>query len=146
MKVSPPILFVWNKSYDIGIQAIDDQHKQIIDYINYLFLARFKKDKNEIERIFGLMIKYTHSHFSLEESLMEKAGYQDLQEHKQKHLVLVGKLNGYMMRYFIGKNDPFDIAEELQKTMIEWLLDHIRHDDASYGPSVKKYLEENPLL
>ena len=49
----------WNESYNIGIEVIDNQHRQILDYINALEKIRVSGDRNQIKEVLDDLIDYT---------------------------------------------------------------------------------------
>ena len=49
----------WTSDLDTGIKAIDDQHKQIVEYINALHDAQQQHDKSNTGIIIGQLVDYT---------------------------------------------------------------------------------------
>ena len=66
----------WNESYNIGIEVIDHQHRQILDYINTLEQVKNTGKRDKIKEIQDDLIDYTQSHFSFEENLLQQVNYQ----------------------------------------------------------------------
>ena len=62
----------WNERYNIGIDVIDNQHRQILDYINALEHIRISGQRDKIKEALDDLIDYTQSHFSFEENLLEQ--------------------------------------------------------------------------
>ena len=58
----------WSSKMNIGIDVIDKQHRQIVDYINRLGEAIKASNKSEILQILDDVIDYTQSHFAFEEA------------------------------------------------------------------------------
>ncbi len=54
----------WNESYNIGIDVIDNQHRQILDYINALEEIRSTGQRDRIKEILNDLIDYTQCHIS----------------------------------------------------------------------------------
>jgi hemerythrin len=120
--------------------VIDNQHKQLIDYINDLHdaieMPMSETDrKQRIADVVSDAIDYTESHFGFEETLLEDARYPYLKAHKRVHEVFVRRMLDYKDRLNKGE----DIAHELLNTLGRWLLNHIRNEDNDYA----KYLAEN---
>ena len=67
-------LVSWTADLSVGIEAIDDQHRRIVDYINELHEASQNDDRNVVGRIIDDLMEYTVSHVSFEEAMMERAG------------------------------------------------------------------------
>ncbi|MEK7434466.1 MAG: bacteriohemerythrin [Cyanobacteriota bacterium] len=140
----------WDSSLSIGIDIIDDQHKQIIDYINELesilgnekfdksFIANSDILKNKIKSVLDNLINYTVSHFAFEEDLLEKANYSFLDAHKKIHNSFIAKVTNYHERFIKGE----DISSELLSALKMWLISHIKKEDKDYASSVSKDLNK----
>ena len=131
--------FVWESSLETGIDIIDTQHRRIVDYINQLHVAISDKDRNEVERILNQMIDYTITHFTFEESLMEKAGYAHVGAHKAVHEAFTNRIASYKQRFDNGE----DIAQKLLSDLRIWLTNHIKHEDGDYSGVVKEPLRRD---
>ncbi|WP_111895507.1 bacteriohemerythrin [Acinetobacter sp. MB5] len=124
----------WNESYNIGIDVIDHQHRQILDYINALDQIRISGDRHKIQEILDDLIDYTQSHFSFEENLLEQVMYQYLPSHKGIHDIFVKRLNEYRHRFAKGEA----VENDLHRLLSKWLINHIQHDDQDYVLSVRE--------
>jgi len=124
----------WDPSFSVGIEIIDDQHKQIIQYINDLNMAFSYKKMHLVEEVLKNLEDYTKSHFSFEEELMEEAGFPLLNEHKQAHKSFIDRIVFFKERYQNGE----DISKQLKTELELWLINHIKDDDVEYKSLVKK--------
>lgn len=123
----------WTVELDTGIEVIDHQHRQIVDFINQLEAANVTKDKAKIKEIIDACVDYTLSHFAFEESLQEEAGYKYCKPHKKVHELFTRKVAEYQQRVDLGD----DVADELHGMLSRWLVNHIKRDDADYVAAVK---------
>lgn len=123
----------WTRDLCTGIDVIDRQHMQIVDYINDLARANKKGDRRGIQGVLDALVDYTVSHFAFEESLQEEAGYKYCKPHKRVHELFIRRINEYGTRFKAGE----PVAEELHKTLSAWLVNHIKRDDADYVGAVK---------
>ena len=139
LEIKPPLLVEWNDMFNLGIPELDVQHRQIVDYTNALYLARFNQDEKVVEKVLWLLVKYTRTHMDLEEELMEKAGFPDLIQHRLSHLTFINVTNNFVLRHYNGE----DIAAELQEKVNHWIYKHIMHDDMSFKPLVIEMLKKN---
>lgn len=124
---------VWSADLNTGIDVIDGQHRQIVDYINRLNEARSSGNRKEIGEIIEGMADYTLSHFAFEETLMTDADYQFLHGHQKIHEIFVNRIQRFQERFAAGE----DVADELHALLCRWLFNHIRSDDAAYVGAVK---------
>ncbi|SMF64477.1 hemerythrin [Alteromonadaceae bacterium Bs31] len=130
-------MITWSEQYEIGIPVIDRQHQRIVDYINQVQgQIESELDAEKMGEILNLLVDYTLSHFEFEEALMEEAHYEHLEEHQLSHKTFIGQIELLHQRFKNGEN----IAELLAQILLDWLLQHIRDDDASYAPIVKQHI------
>lgn len=123
----------WSDTYNIGIEVIDNQHRQILDYINALESIRQTGDRSKIKEVLEDLIDYTQSHFTFEENLLQQVNYQYLASHCGIHELFVKKLHDYRKRFDAGES----VENDLYRLLSKWLINHIQHDDQDYVDSVR---------
>jgi hemerythrin len=123
----------WTADLEIGIPIIDSQHRRIVEYLNQLNDIRTTKDRGIIARVIEELVDYTQTHFSFEESILEESGYPFLKAHQSVHRLFIKRIGNYQERFSLGD----DIVDDLYTTLVTWLLNHIKRDDADYGDVVK---------
>ncbi len=129
----------WNSDLNIGIEIIDNQHRRIVSMVNQLNMVRRKHQVGTEDRmsvvgdVIAELVDYTLSHFAFEEALMEDATYPFFRAHKRVHNLFVKRVGEYQVRFQNGE----DITDELHGMLSRWLVNHIRNDDAAYGPAIK---------
>ena len=80
------VFFKWSPDYNVNIKTIDNQHQELVNILNRLFIAVSMREGNKIiGSILEGLKSYTKTHFSLEERLMEQANYADIEAHKLEH-------------------------------------------------------------
>lgn len=132
------MFFTWDESLDTGISVIDEQHKRIVDYINDLHAAIADKDREAVSDVLDKLINYTITHFSFEESLMEKHGYIHTDAHRKVHEMFTGRIQNYQQELEAGK----DISRKLLNDLKIWLSSHIKSEDSDYVKSIKKRVDK----
>ncbi|MFN8674065.1 MAG: bacteriohemerythrin [Candidatus Sericytochromatia bacterium] len=139
----------WESSLSIGVNIIDEQHKQIIYYINELHsllsndkfsssIATSPTLKGKVKNILDELVNYTITHFAFEEDMMQKANYQSLEAHKKVHKSFIDKVKNYQDRFERGE----DIAQEVLDTLKSWLTNHIKREDKDYSIPVNNFLNK----
>lgn len=123
----------WTNDLSTGIEAIDNQHKRIVDYINELEKAIALQSHTSVGEVLNELVDYTLSHFAFEESLQEQAGYKLAKPHKAVHDVFARRVATFQDRHSAGE----DIAEQLHCMLGTWLVHHIKRDDMAYVSEVK---------
>lgn len=124
--------FVWKDDYALRVDAMDDEHKVLIDKINH-FAGALEKSKGQkssaVVSSFGDLAQYAVKHFADEEAFMESIGYEELPGHKQIHKRLLTAVGNYQARVEAGDFD----AGELTAFLNDWLLTHILNVDMKYA-------------
>ena len=123
----------WSEKFNIGIDVIDNQHRQILDYINTLEQIRATGAREQIKEVFDDLIDYTESHFSFEENLLSQVNYQFLPSHRGIHALFVKRLNDCRQRFANGE----PVEDDLHRLLSKWWINHIQHDDQDYADAVR---------
>ena len=81
--------FHWNKNFETGLSAVDQQHHYLVDVINQYgdLLIENKVVLNDIDKVFNELTSYAQYHFKEEESLMIQIGIDQrhLDVHTDQH-------------------------------------------------------------
>lgn len=125
---------VWTSDLNTGIEAIDAQHRKIVDYINQLEVAIEQKDSAAVGQVLDSVAGYCRSHFPFEESLQVKVGYKHAKSHKAVHDLFVKRLAKYRDRHNAGE----DVSRQFLDMLSTWLVLHIKREDKDFVPDVKR--------
>jgi len=121
-------LLNWKPEYSIGIDSMDDEHRQMIQLINELHAElQARRDVDSIEQFLGDTHTAIAMHFALEERVMREAGYAEYDAHKEDHEDLLDQIRDMM--------DIFDQDAEagfrvLSERLSDWFLNHFGTFDA----------------
>ena len=121
-------LITWRDEFSVGVDAVDHEHREMIDLINALDEAMEKEaDHNAIVGTLGEIYARIAAHFALEEKVMRDARYSALASHKQDHEVLLDELLDVIDSVDAdGRYDRVDLS----RTLDLWFSDHFRTHDA----------------
>jgi hemerythrin len=125
---------VWTSDLETGIEAIDQQHRKIVDCINQLEAAIEQKDSASVGRVLDSVEEYCRSHFPFEEDLQVRVGYKHAKSHKAVHDVFVKRVWKYLDRHIAGE----DVARQFHDMLSTWLVLHIKREDKGFVPDVKR--------
>ena len=132
-------LIVWEDRYSVGITLIDDQHKQLVQMTNDLYLACFK-DSGEAKQHFINVIHnaldYIRIHFSTEEQIMEKIEYPGLAARKKEHEKFVHQIVINAKNFEEGSHKAPAV---LAKYLKDWIVSHIAVEDKQYYFFIKSH-------
>ncbi|MCB1955428.1 MAG: hemerythrin family protein [Rhodocyclaceae bacterium] len=124
-------LFEWSDSFSVGVQEIDEQHKELVGLLNQLHTAIHEHHGSEAaRRILDELADYTKTHFMVEESLMRISNYPDFTAHKQWHEDLIGQVVALQEKLDKGQAT---ITFELLHFLKVWLTKHINEADKRFG-------------
>lgn len=125
-------LFAWNdQKYGTGVQAIDEQHKDLVELLNKLHRAvKEKRGMQVTVEILDGLIQYTAKHFAFEEELMKKTGYPGQHEHLDAHSKLVNQVLELRKKLDLNK---VTITFEVLQFLSDWLNKHICGSDREFG-------------
>jgi len=126
---------IWNEGMSVGIDAIDDDHKQIIAILAKLTSAHGEQISNQaIEDIFSELEQYVLLHFTREEALLEKIGYKNLIDHKASHQKFVEQLPALKHQWIT--EDNLACSERISTFLHHWIVGHILEEDFDYVPAL----------
>lgn len=121
----------WRDSYNTGIEAVDLEHRKLVDLIEAMYTnVRDKEPKDAVEKVVNEIAGYTQEHFTNEEMLMKKEQYPQLDDHKKEHQNLIEEVAVFKERLL--KNFP-DGREDFYRFLREWLINHILESDKKFG-------------
>ena len=84
----------WKDEYLLGITAVDFQHKRIFDCFVTISREGLTKHDNWLaDASFVQLINALQEHFALEESMMRRFGYPEVDRHSEEHLQLHTELH-----------------------------------------------------
>ena len=121
-------LLHWERRYSVGIEAVDHEHRELVDLINRLYEeARARGSKVAVLGFFGDLFKAISAHFALEERIMRERGYDQLTQHKNDHERLLDEIRDIMEDY--ETTDVFD-DQLLAQRLDSWFSRHFETHDA----------------
>ena len=122
----------WKNYYSVNDLSLDAEHKQVIDYINELYVAmNSPTDSAAKKHVLEQLIRYTHTHFDHEEKVMQAAGYPDAAAHKTLHDEM--RKRSVALRTHLSAVTARDVLVFLK----DWWLDHIQGEDKKYSVFVE---------
>jgi hemerythrin len=106
----------WDNHYSVGIEKIDDQHRELLDMANNLCLGCRKEDgpaKVFFQLTIHEVVNFLKYHFSTEEQILEDIRYPDIAAHKQQHDAFIKRI--------------FDTVEQMEQSNIQHFTHQMRN-------------------
>jgi methyl-accepting chemotaxis protein len=117
----------WSEDLSVGVKAMDEHHKKLIDLINQLHCAmRSGKGSTAVSPALEALAEYTAYHFSAEEKLMTKHHCAGLPEQLEAHAKLIGAVNELRRKVASGQQG---VSLEVLAMLKDWLVNHIQRKD-----------------
>jgi hemerythrin-like metal-binding protein len=130
-------LITWNDNLSVGVHAIDEQHKGLVNSLNELHAAMIGGKQSSVTgQLLKSLVQYTHTHFNFEEALMRRTAYPRMNDHFAKHKDLTRQVEDFAARYDRGE---IGINTDLLMFLRNWLVSHIQKEDRDYGPWMNQH-------
>ena len=122
-------LIAWRDEFELGIDAVDHEHRELIDLINELH-AGLESDAppEAVAAFLGEIYSKISAHFALEETIMRDLKYDEFAAHKEDHEALLDDIRHIMDAYEAG--DYVDFEDILSSHLQQWFTEHFRTRDA----------------
>lgn len=127
----------WRKSYEVGIEKIDSQHKELFQKINDLLEAcSMQKGKEEVLNTIGFLGDYVITHFNDEEKLQKDSAYPRYLEHKAIHERFIKDYENLKVK-LEEEGVSLNFVMTVNKVVVDWLVKHIAAVDKAFGTFLK---------
>jgi hemerythrin len=124
-------LMPWEEAFSVRNEAIDAQHRKLIETINLLHEGmKAGRGGQVLEALFRDLADYASTHFRYEESLLERHGYGKLDEQRKQHAAFVRELDSFK-RDFAEKR--LGLSIKVLEFLTGWLKGHILRADREYS-------------
>lgn len=135
---------VWNKRYEINVDFIDKEHKQLFSTINKLLTLSENEDKSEWVCREGVKYLKNHAmeHFAHEEEYMQSIHYSDYDIHKRLH-------NNFQYNTLPALEEELEETNYSEESIrhflgvcIGWVVAHTQTEDqAIVGKTINKWVD-----
>lgn len=128
-------LFNWSDKFSVHVDEMDQQHKVLVNLINYFYEARqLNRDQEVLGKVLEELVKYAEMHFDSEEKLMKAFHYPEYTAHQAEHHSLLQKVLN--MRERLRNGDKY-ILTDVAILMNDWLTEHLLTQDKKYGAFIE---------
>lgn len=122
---------VWKEHYKVGVQQIDEQHKQLLLRLEEL-LGTIKRnpenEKEECKQAVEFIKSYVKVHFTTEEMYLESIGFTELEAHKLQHEQFAVQIRDLEYELIRQDYNP-ETVERFANRLIKWWIQHIMRED-----------------
>ncbi|NLL42976.1 MAG: hemerythrin family protein [Firmicutes bacterium] len=129
---------LWNESLSVGIELIDEQHKEWFAKAEALFDAGKKgQGKEYVGEMLQYLDSYTKKHFADEEKYMLSIAYPAYDEQKKAHTAFINQLQK-LKDDFEASGGSLTTILGANKMVLDWLTKHISNMDKRIGEFVRE--------
>ena len=127
----------WRESLSIGVEVIDNQHKELLHRFDRLLSAcQTGKGIEELRKLMAFLEEYVHTHFKDEEALQRQHQYPEYETHHAEHLYFIEQINK-LKQETSKEGIATHHVIEANNMLLKWLLNHISKVDTKLGAFLK---------
>jgi hemerythrin-like metal-binding protein len=124
-------IMLWDDTLDLGVEPMNDEHKQILDVMNRIYDARAQgREGAAVDLLVAELGRVCTRHFADEEAYMARIGYPGLETHKRLHQQLLERVRQHAEAIKAAGGRPTD---EFFEFLRFWLTSHIKGIDTKYA-------------
>lgn len=128
----------WNESLAIGVEEIDEQHRELVQqFAGLLAACEQGRGREELKTLLGFLDWYVHRHFNDEEALQLRCGYPFYQDHRNQHQTFIARISSLQQQIDGGGVELSHIVE-INHLLYAWLVNHISGADRDLGLFLEK--------
>lgn len=128
----------WTERLRVGVEEIDNQHKELFKRINNLLDACTQgKGKDEVLNTLRFLDDYVTVHFTAEERLQQKYNYPDYVSHKAQHAEFIKNISD-IKKAVEEEGAGLHLVIRTNRTVVDWLINHIGKMDKKVGALLKE--------
>lgn len=128
--------FEWFDSLEVGVKAIDDDHKRMMATLKRIQVAISEQNLNVCKELTTNFIGITKTHFTTEEKVLEEVNFPHLREHRVTHGQLLDQ--AIEIETFIHNATHVDELDGC----LDGLADFLFHDLIALDMAYKSFLQK----
>ena len=122
---------VWGDILSVAVNEIDEDHRKLVNIFNILNHSVAEGESPDyLAAVLEELINCTVWHFSHEERLMLKYGYEGIEEHKAEHQELINSVKK-LQQGILQADKP--VSDESIEFLERWLTEHVLTADMRLG-------------
>ena len=122
-----------DKSMEVGVKLIDEQHQELISRINAFVQMGVKSyEPVETRKMLDSLGSYIRKHFSDEEKIHANSKYPEAVWHKGQHAHYISEFEA-LSKEFNENGATTAFTLKLTNSIIGWIVKHIKSADVEFG-------------
>ena len=125
--------FVWDEDLDVGVEAMNDQHKHLIDLMEVVYEKNAAgAPREDLLAAVDELGSFVIQHFRDEEAMMAEQNFPGLEAHQQLHANLLKDFTSHTEAF--RNSDQRVLPEDFMAFLSLWINTHIMAIDTKYSP------------
>jgi hemerythrin-like metal-binding protein len=125
---------IWTADCRMGFEEIDSQHRLLFAIANELIdIDNPRSQEPEMKYLIRHLKDYVDTHFAFEEKFMADKKYPGLNEHEQKHQMIISEIR----QALTGAGSMTQLKDSLENLLIAWIQSHILLEDKKFSDWAK---------
>jgi hemerythrin len=127
----------WNTYLSVGVERIDEQHKEIFRQVNgFIEAINQGNGTTQVLEVLTFLTNYTVTHFHDEEAIMEESDYPLLESHKMEHGKFCQDVLALTNQITVKGVNKVNVLQT-SHTMVNWLIQHIMNTDKALADHMR---------
>ncbi len=127
----------WDPSMTTGVDSLDDQHRQLISWLNDLLAAMsMGRGRAELAGLLDQLGSYTVTHFGKEEVCMAKNNCPVASQNVAAHKDFIVTFTSFREE-FDRDGATAHLVVRIETELMRWLTSHIKRTDAQLAHCVR---------
>lgn len=132
---------MWKEKYRIGVDLIDEQHKELFarvaDFVSALREAAPWEDKlPKVKETLTFMQDYVVTHFNDEEEYQSSIGYPGFAQHHMIHEAFTDEVAEFGEKFANDPNNE-ELVQQFAGKLLAWLINHVASSDQRIAEYVR---------
>jgi len=129
---------VWDESFVLGIDEIDQQHRSIVEHFtSFSEAVQSGSAKDTLAEMAAFLVEYAQLHFATEERYMLQYEYPRIGEQRSEHESFTRDAHELQKR-IEEEGASRELAIALTGKMVRWVIQHVRNHDREMVNFVKE--------
>ncbi|MFC1747636.1 hemerythrin family protein [Pseudomonadota bacterium] len=124
--------FKWDSDLDVGVEKLNDQHKELIARMELVYEADQTGVKDDVISAVQHLMESVIIHFKDEEEYLASINYPTLDAHKKIHKNLITDMGTFADTFVNGSKNT--LGDEFMAFLNMWVTTHIMAIDTKYHP------------
>jgi len=134
--------YQWEEKLRVGIDELDDQHKDIFKAAQEMNDAMSHgKGREKCYSLYKYLATYTEDHFSLEEKYIDMYEYENGEAMKRDHDDFRKRFKKFQ-KQFDEQGPSVNLVVKSMAWITEWLTNHILTKDIEFAKFLKRELQK----